>query len=220
MRVETLADLPQDPIEAQAVPHDHRRSSSAGLVAGQSWAAFAAQISSPRLRREEQLRRREPPADPGAEPKGGSRRDKGPRSPQPVPAAGAEAYRTLRATISRVHAPEEAKAGPGDPRRRPVRQRGQEHDGPSYCGLVACADRTGAWSLIKADAPAGLRCHPSSKSEPSSGGIVGMLLIERDRLCAGARHQPDLRTAPGILLADQSGAGQVTDLFSHSGRGR
>ena len=75
----------------------------AGLVLG-IVAAFAAQILDPRLRREEQLRRRYRLPILARIPKEVSRRDM-PLGPRSLSAAAAEAYRTLRATISRAPPP-------------------------------------------------------------------------------------------------------------------
>ena len=156
MRVETLADLPQEPASPKPF-----LTITGGLIAGLVLgivAAFAAQILDPRLRREEQLRRRYRLPILARIPKEDSRRDM-PLGPRNLSAAAAEAYRTLRATISRVHAHRD-EGGAGDPRHRPVRQRGQEHDG-GQSGLVARADRTGR-DPDRGGPPPALARHPFS----------------------------------------------------------
>ena len=85
MRVETLADLPQDaasPVRSSTITGGILAGLLLGIVA-----AFASQILDPRLRREEQLRRRYRLPILARIPKEESRRDKpiGPRQLRPRP---------------------------------------------------------------------------------------------------------------------------------------
>jgi capsular exopolysaccharide synthesis family protein len=98
MRVETLAPLPT----TQASPRP-ALSIAAGIVAGLILgiaAAFGSQVLDPRLRREAQLRRLYRLPILGRIPKEASKIDKQPLAPGRVSPVTAEAYRTLRATLT------------------------------------------------------------------------------------------------------------------------
>jgi receptor protein-tyrosine kinase len=206
MRVETLADLPQDPVKPKPA-----LTIIGGIIAGLVLgivAAFAAQILDPRLRREEQLRRRYRLPILARIPKEDSRRDR-PLGPRNLSAAAAEAYRTLRATISRAHPAETNEAqvvlvtGPS----------ASEGKSTTAVNLASSLALTGQdVILIEAD----LR-RPSLSSvldvKPSSGGVVSVL-IEHNRLSQALVTSPAYGPHLRILLADQSGSGWVTDLFS------
>ena len=179
----------------------------AGLVLG-IVAAFAAQILDPRLRREEQLRRRYRLPILARIPKEDSRRDK-PLGPRNLSAAAAEAYRTLRATISRAH-PAETKAGQVILVTGPSASEGKSTTAVNLASSLALTGQDVI--LIEAD----LR-RPSLSSvldvKPSSGGVVSVL-IEHNRLSQALVTSPTYGPHLRILLADQSGSGWVTDLFS------
>jgi succinoglycan biosynthesis transport protein ExoP len=206
VRVETLADLPQSPSSPRPA-----LTLAAGIIGGLVLgivAAFAAQILDPRLRREDQLRRRYRLPILARIPKEESRRNK-PLGPRNLSAAAAEAYRTLRATISRTHTAEAKTA-------QVILVTGSsasEGKSTTAVNLAASLALTGQdVILIEAD----LR-RPSLGSvlevKPEAGGVVSVL-IEHTRLSqalvTSAAYGPHLR----VLLAEQSGSGWVTDLFS------
>jgi capsular exopolysaccharide synthesis family protein len=205
MRVETLADLPQDP----ASPRPALTLAGGflgGLILG-IVAAFASQILDPRLRREEQLRRRYRLPILARIPKEESRRDK-PLGPRSLSAPAAEAYRTLRATIWRP--PAEGKQG------QVILVTGasaSEGKSTTAINLASSLALTGQdVILIEAD----LR-RPSLSSvldvRPTSGGVVSVL-IEHTRLSQALVTSPTYGPHLRVLLAEQSGSGWVTDLFS------
>jgi tyrosine-protein kinase len=206
MRVETQADLPQEaasPRPALTVVGGIL----AGLVLG-IVGAFASQILDPRLRREEQLRRRFRLPILARIPKENTRRDQpiGPRNLSPV---AAEAYRTLRATISR--------GGGGETKSAqvilvtgPSASEGKSTTAVNLASSLALTGRD--VMLIEAD----LR-RPSLGSvlgvKPGEGGVVSVL-IEHTRLTQALVSSPTYGPNLRALLADQSGGGWVTDLFS------
>jgi succinoglycan biosynthesis transport protein ExoP len=205
IRVETLADLPQSP----ASPRPALTVVGgilAGLVLG-IVGAFASQILDPRLRREEQLRRRYRLPILARIPKEGARRDKplGPRHLSPV---AAEAYRTLRATISRP--PDETKAAQVILVTGPSASEGKSTTAVNLASSLALTGRDVI--LIEAD----LR-RPSLGSvldlKPTDGGVVSVL-IEHTRLTQALVSSPTYGPHLRVLLADQAGGGWVTDLFS------
>jgi capsular exopolysaccharide synthesis family protein len=206
MRVETLADLPQEPASPKPF-----LTITGGLIAGLVLgivAAFAAQILDPRLRREEQLRRRYRLPILARIPKEDSRRDQ-PLGPRNLSAAAAEAYRTLRATISRAH-PTEAKVAQVILVTGPSASEGKSTTAVNLASSLALTGQDVI--LIEAD----LR-RPSLSSvldvQPTSGGVVSVL-IEHNRLSQALVTSPTYGPHLRILLADQSGSGWVTDLFS------
>jgi capsular exopolysaccharide synthesis family protein len=206
VRVETLADLPQEPASPRPA-----LTIAGGLIAGLVLgivAAFASQILDPRLRREEQLRRRYRLPILARIPKEGSRRDRplGPRNLSPV---AAEAYRTLRATISR--------GGGGETKSAqvilvtgPSASEGKSTTAVNLASSLALTGRDVI--LIEAD----LR-RPSLGSvldvKPNEGGVVSVL-IEHTRLTQALVSSPTYGPNLRVLLADQAGGGWVTDLFS------
>ena len=205
MRVETLADLPQD----AASPRPFLTITGgilAGLILG-IVAAFAAQILDPRLRREEQLRRRYRLPILARIPKEDARRDR-PLGPRSLSAAAAEAYRTLRATISRTRT--EAKAAQVILITGPSASEGKSTTALNLASSLALTGQDVI--LIEAD----LR-RPSLGSvldvKPEAGGVVSVL-VEHTRLTQALVTSPTFGPHLRVLLAEQSGSGWVTDLFS------
>lgn len=207
MRVETLADLPQ----SQASPRPALTVAGgilAGLVLG-IVGAFAAQILDPRLRREDQLRRRYRLPILARVPKESSRRDR-PLGPRNLSPAAAEAYRTLRATIARAGGGGQNKAGQVILVTGSSPSEGKSTTAVNLASSLALTGREVI--LIEAD----LR-RPSLGSvldaKPTDGGVVSVL-IEHNRLEQALVTTPTYGPNLRILLADQAGAGWVTDLFS------
>jgi capsular exopolysaccharide synthesis family protein len=205
MRVETLADLPQSPASPRPA-----LTLAAGILGGLVIGivgAFAAQILDPRLRREEQLRRRYRLPILARIPKESARRDK-PIGPRHLSPAAAEAYRTLRATIARPSA--EDKAGQVILVTGPSASEGKSTTAVNLASSLALTGRDVI--LIEAD----LR-RPSLGSvldlQPTDGGVVSVL-IEHTRLSQALVSSPAYGPHLRALLADQSGGGWVTDLFS------
>ena len=205
MRVETLADLPQSPASPRPA-----LTLAGGILGGLLIGivgAFAAQILDPRLRREEQLRRRFRLPILARIPKESARRDK-PIGPRHLSPAAAEAYRTLRATIARPSG--EAKAGQVILVTGPSASEGKSTTAVNLASSLALTGRDVI--LIEAD----LR-RPSLGSvldlQPTDGGVVSVL-IEHTRLSQALVSSPAYGPHLRALLADQSGGGWVTDLFS------
>ena len=201
------------PVESQARSSRSPAASWPDSVLG-IVAAFAAQILDPRLRREEQLRRRYrlpilariPKETPAAT---------SPSVPRNLSAAAAEAYRTLRATISRVHAAE-TKAGQVILVTGPSASEGKSTTAVNLASSLALTGQDVI--LIEAD----LR-RPSLSSVLDVKPILGRCGQRADRAqpaLAGARHQPDLRTAPAHPprrpIRERLGHGPLL----HSGGGR
>jgi capsular exopolysaccharide synthesis family protein len=207
-RVATVAETPGSPTSPRPL-----LSIAAGIFAGLVLGiggAFLSQTLDPTLRREAQLRRLyRLPILARVPRQGGGRRGKRiPLGPRRLSAAGAEAYRTLRATIARQ--PNEGSegqvilvTGPG----------AAEGKSTTAVNLASSLSLTGKdVILIETD----LRrpsLGPVLGLEPSKGGVVSVL-IENTRLSsaltASSTYGPNLR----VLLADQVGDGWITDLFS------
>ena len=205
MRVETLADFPRT---RRPKPFLTIAGGILGRIGAGHRGAFAAQILDPRLRREEQLRR----ATACRSWRGSQRRTPAaikPLGPRNLSAAAAEAYRTLRATISRS-TPPRTKAGQVILVTGPSASEGKSTTAVNLASSLALTGQDVI--LIEAD----LR-RPSLSSvlevKPSSGGVVSVL-IEHNRLSQALVTSPTYGPHLRILLADQSGSGWVTDLFS------
>ena len=207
-RVSTRAETPTGPSSPKPL-----LSIAAGIFAGLVLGiggAFLAQTLDPTLRREAQLRRLYRLPILARVPRQGSRRGKHePLGPRRLSPAGAEAYRTLRATVARRE-PADEKGGQVILVTGPSAGEGKS---TTAVNLASALSLTGKdVILIETD----LRrpsLGPVLGMKPSKGGVVSVL-IENTRLAtaltSSSAYGPNLR----VLLADQMGSGWITDLFS------
>jgi capsular exopolysaccharide synthesis family protein len=203
VRVETPADLPQSAAKPRPVLAI-TGGILAGLVVGIA-GAFAAQILDPRLRREEQLRRRYRLPILTRVPKETSLRDQ-PLGPRKLSPAAAEAYRTLRGTLDRPNIGGRSRAilvtGPSP-------MEGKTTTALNLACSLALAGRRVI--LIEAD----LRRPSLGQAlgmEEKHAGVVSVLIEEtklKDALMQSAAYGQNLQ----VLLADFSG-GWIAELFS------
>jgi capsular exopolysaccharide synthesis family protein len=178
----------------------------AGLILGIG-AAFAAQALDPRLRREQQLRRRYRLPILTRVPRDSSGRASEPLGPRAVAPATAEAYRTLRATL--------ARNAPGATTGRVILVTGS---------AVSEGKTTTAVNLAASLALAGQRViliesdlrRPSLGQAlgvtPENGGVVSTL-IENTELSSALVTSPNFGPNLQMLLADYEG-GWIAELFS------
>jgi len=204
LRLETPAHEPSSPSKPRPA-----LTIAGGLLAGLMIGvagAFAAQILDPRLRREEQLRRRYRLPILTRVPRDQGRRDE-PLAPRRVSAATAEAYRTLRTTLER---PEAGRTG----------SRAILVTGPS----PSEGKTTSALNLASSLALAGKRVilieadlrRPALASalniEHAHAGVVSVLIENvalQDALITSPTYGHNLQ----VLVADFSG-GWIAELFS------
>jgi polysaccharide biosynthesis transport protein len=206
-RVSTLAETPTGPSSPKPL-----LSIAAGIFAGLVLGlggAFLAQTLDPTLRREAQLRRLyRLPILTRVPRQAGGRGRRMPLSPRRLNTAGGEAYRTLRATIARQ--PTEGKDGQVILVTGPSAAEGKSTTAVNLASSLALTGKNVI--LIEAD----LRrpsLGPVLDMEPSKGGVVSVL-IENTRLATALSSSPTYGPNLQVLLADQTGSGWVTDLFS------
>ena len=207
IRVETEADLPT----TQASPRPVL-SVAGGLIAGLVLGiagAFASQVLDPRLRREAQLRRLYRLPILARIPRESTRRRGGrrPLGPRSLSSVGAEAYRTLRATL-------EASRQDGGGSRvilvtGPSPSEGKSTTAVNLATSLALAGRSVI--LIEADLrrPA---LAETLDAEPSTVGVVSVL-IENTRLEDALTPTTTYGQNLQVLLADYEG-GWIAELFS------
>jgi succinoglycan biosynthesis transport protein ExoP len=205
IQLQTPADLPQDPSKPRPVL-TVVGGIMAGLVIGIA-AAFLIQILDPRLRRDEQLRRRYSLPILARIPQQKRTRTQ-PLGPRQLDAAAAEAYRTLRATLD---APDQL-----EPNRTPALlitgpspSEGKTTTALNLASSLALAGRRVI--LIEAD----LR-RPALASalgvEKVDKGVVSVL-IEKTKLQDALIPSPAYGQNLQALLADYSG-GWIAEIFS------
>jgi succinoglycan biosynthesis transport protein ExoP len=204
-RVSTRAETPSGPASPRPA-----LSLAAGIFAGLVLGiggAFLSQTLDPTLRREAQLRRLYRLPILARVPRQGGRRGKSePLGPRRLSPAGAEAYRTLRATVAQ-RKPADEKGGQVILVTGPSAGEGKS---TTAVNLASSLSLTGKdVILIETD----LRrpsLGPVLGMEPSKGGVVSVL-IENTRLATALTSSS---TYGPNLLADQIGSGWITDLFS------
>jgi polysaccharide biosynthesis transport protein len=200
-RLETEADLPTQ----QASPRP-ALSVAAGVIAGLVLgiaAAFASQVLDPRLRREEQLRRRFNLPILARIPRERAARHL-PITPRRISRAAAEAYRMLRSTLERSA----SRGGKVILVTGPSAAEGKTTTALNLASSLAVAGRRVI--LIEAD----LR-RPSLAQTLSVDGRAGVVsvLIENAALHDALSRTPTYGENLKLLLADYSG-GWIADLFS------
>jgi capsular exopolysaccharide synthesis family protein len=207
VRLQTEADLPT----RQASPRPVLSIAGgiiAGLVLGVA-GAFAAQALDPRLRREAQLRRQYQLPILARIPRETQRAARrGPLGPRQISGVGAEAYRTLRATL-------EASRGTNPDGSRvilvtgPSPSEGKSTTATNLASSLALAGKSVI--LIEAD----LRRPSVARTlgiEAAHGGVVSVL-IENVRLADALTPTPTYGPNLQALLADYEG-GWIAELFS------
>jgi capsular exopolysaccharide synthesis family protein len=211
-RISVRAETPTGPASPKPV-----LSIAAGIFAGLVLGiggAFLSQTLDPTLRREAQLRRLYRLPILARVPRQGNRRQgnrrgkRVPLGPRRQSSAGAEAYRTLRATIAQQ--PVEGKGGQVILVTGPSAGEGKSTTAVNLASSLALTGKEVI--LIETD----LR-RPSLAGAldmgPTKGGVVSVL-IENTRLASALTSSPTYGPNLRVLLADQTGSGWVTDLFS------
>jgi capsular exopolysaccharide synthesis family protein len=202
LRVQTEADLPTGPSSPKPT-----LSIAGGLIAGLVLGitgAFLSQVLDPRLRREAQLRRlyRLPilarvPQETG--------RNRGPLSPRKLSPVGAEAYRTLRSTITSANS-----AGGGTILiTGPSPGEGKSTTAINLAASLALAGKQVI--LIEADLRRPLMGATLGLT-PEHGGVVSVL-IEQTRIEDALVTTPTFGNNLRVLLAEYEG-GWIAELFS------
>lgn len=205
IRVETTATPPEDPVSPKP-----KLSIAAGLLAGLilgTAAAFASQVLDPRLRREEQLRHLFRIPVIGRIPRDSRRSTDRPIGPRGISPPVAEAYRTLRGTVS-------ASNRPGEQGGVLLVTGSSPSEGKSTTAINLAASLSSAGRsviLIEAD----LRRPAIGRAlgiEPDRG-VVGVLIeslsIEDALIDGNGIGLPNLQ----LLLAEKEG-GWISELFS------
>jgi tyrosine-protein kinase len=207
-RVQTEADLPSSPSWPRPA-----LSVAAGIFAGLVLGiagAFLSQTLDPTLRREAQLRRLYRLPILARIPRQGSRGQRNaPLGPRQLTSAGSEAYRTLRATVSR-----DEGGGRNGQVILVTGASASEAKSTTAINLASALALTGRKvMLIEAD----LRrpsIAPALGIETQPGGGVISVLIESTKLEDALVSSPGYGPNMKMLLADRIEGGWVTDLFS------
>jgi tyrosine-protein kinase len=204
-RVDTLAEVPDRPSAPRPV-----LSLAAGLLAGVVLGiagAFVAQVLDPRIRRERQLRRLYRLPILARVPRESSRGKSHPLRPRQMSAAGAEAYRTLRATL-------EATGAKGQGGRVVLVTGSSPAEGKSTTAINLASSLALAGHrviLIEADLrrPA---LAEALRVKPKKRGVVNVL-IEKENLEDALTETPGYGRNLRALLADYDGH-WIAELFS------
>lgn len=202
LRVQTEADLPTAPSSPRPA-----LSIAGGLIAGLVLGitgAFLSQVLDPRLRREEQLRRLYRLPILARVPQEGGR-NRGPLSPRKLSPVGAEAYRTLRSTLTSAN----SDAGGTILVTGPSPGEGKSTTAINLAASLALAGKQVI--LIEADLRRPLMGQTLGLN-PEHGGVVGVL-IEQTRLEDALVTTPTFGNNLRVLLAEYEG-GWIAELFS------
>jgi tyrosine-protein kinase len=201
MRVQTVATLPEAPASPRPT-----LSVVAGIIAGAilgTVAAFAAQALDPRLRREAQLRRLYRLPVLGRIPREANV-DEAPLAPRQLTAAGGEAYRTLRTTLTAGQSAGQVilVTGSGS-------SEGKSTTAVNLAASIALSGKRVV--LIESDLrkPA---LGVALGAAPQHGGVVGVLL-ENTGLADALTQTEPYGANLQLLLADYEG-GWIAELFS------
>jgi tyrosine-protein kinase len=202
IRLQTPADLPTSPSSPRT-----KLSIAGGVIAGLVLGitgAFLSQVLDPRLRREEQLRRLYRLPILARVPQEGGR-NRGPLSPRKLSPVGAEAYRTLRSTLTAANSDASGTIlvtgpSPGE---------GKSTTAINLAASLALAGQRVI--LIEADLRRPLMGQTLGLN-PEHGGVVSVL-IEQTRLEDALVSTPTFGNNLRVLLAEYEG-GWIAELFS------